>query len=858
MSQVPRLMPVEGWLEQIDRRKRGVMEEIRFEPDCNTSIPHFHSEMEILYVLSGRIAIIGSGYNYVLEPEDFIVLNPYEHHELYAEAGCHTISGYVSPDLFQQSRLGRVVCCSRDVSGQSEYAALIRVRLAMLFKYHLGEPSPSRKLYVLSQLFGLLAILKAQFEVSGDHFQASGRDADRMQEVLTYLSMHFHENITMQEVADRVYISKSHLSREFQKHMGISFSDYLRRLRLNRVAYLLSHSEKTITEIALDCGFSNINTMIINFHEEYGETPGVYHKRHYRKSAGAFDVPRPDNRQEEHPADIISCMNLLKHAAAEEVMRPLDKKQQENVSVQVSLREDGGKLCLRHNDTISIGWANSLMSKSIHTVLQRAVREIGFRYIRFHGILDDVMDLYHEREDGRPWLSFTYMDIALDEIVDLGLKPFFEFSYMPRRLAEHTNNIFGASCIALPGTPEALEKWGFLVETVMNHLLERYGYEEVRQWRFAPINALYISYGVFTADKYLAYYEKTYRGIRGCLPEASIYGFGLDTGFIVLDGPVLFEHLLDHCRRHDCLPDAFTFQCFGCDYSKVPRSRTEDSISSEADRMTGEPAAVSADPDILKHEIAGCREIMQRQGLLKCPIHVCEWNSTIWQNDLGNDTCFKAAFIMKNILENCEDVTGISYTHLTDLSDRRVINSSLYHGGYGLLTYNGIPKAGYFAYQLLTMLQKEMGIVSARGEGYLVTRSEDYKRIQIVLYHYCHYDSTNHIDRMLSVEEQHSVDRYYGFEQKGAKSFRFTLTDLPEGAYMKRTFTINREHGSSYDVWMHLGAPEFRGRQQTDCLNNISSFQIHYEPLRITDSGEWIFSAVLDEHEVRLILIDRK
>ncbi len=96
------------------------MEEIRFEPDCNTSIPHFHSEMEILYVLSGRIAIIGSGYNYVLEPEDFIVLNPYEHHELYAEAGCHTISGYVSPDLFQQSRLGRVVCCSRDVSGQSE------------------------------------------------------------------------------------------------------------------------------------------------------------------------------------------------------------------------------------------------------------------------------------------------------------------------------------------------------------------------------------------------------------------------------------------------------------------------------------------------------------------------------------------------------------------------------------------------------------------------------------------------------------------------------------------------------------------------------------------------------------------
>lgn len=834
------------------------MEEIRFEPDCNTSIPHFHNEMEILYVLSGRIAIIGSGYNYVLEPEDFIVLNPYEHHELYAEAGCHTISGYISPDLFQQSMLGRVACCSKDVSCQADYTALIRVRLAMLFKYHLGQPSSSRRLYVLSQLFGLLAILKTQFEVSGDRFLASGRDADRMQEVLTYLSMHFHENITMQEVADRVYLSKSHLSREFQKHMGISFSDYLRKLRLNRVSYLLSHSDRTITEIALESGFSNINTMIINFHEEYGETPGAYHRKHYRKDIDAPEEAPPGRQQEMCSADIISYMNLLKHAAAEEVLRPLDKKQQETVSVQVSLDENAGPLLLRHNDTISIGWASSLMTKSLHTVLQRAVREIGFRYVRFHGILDDAMDLYHEHDDGTPWLSFTYIDIVLDEILDLGLKPFFEFSYMPRRLADCTNHIFGDSCIALPGTQQNLAKWEFLVEKVMMHLLERYGQEEVQQWRFAPINALYISYGVFTADNYLAYYEKTFRGIRRYLPEVPVYGFGLDTGFLVLDGPALLEKLLRYCRAHDCLPDTFTFQCFGCDYSRIPRSKTEDSISSESDRMTGEPAAVSMDQDILKHETARCREILQRQGLGDRAVHVCEWNSTIWQNDPGNDTCFKAAFIMKNILENCEDVTGISYTHLTDLSDRRVINSSLYHGGYGLLTYNGIPKAGYFAYQMLTMLQQEKGTVAARGEGYLVSRSADRKRIQIVLYHYCHYDRANHIDRMLSVEEQRSVDRYYGFEQKGAKSFRLVLEDLPEGAYLKRTFTVNREHGSSYDTWMQLGAPEFRGRQQTDYLNSISSFQIHYEPLHITDSGEWIFSAVLDEHEVRLILVDRK
>lgn len=832
------------------------MNEIRFELDCNTSIPHFHNEMEILYVLSGRIAVIGSGYNYVLGPEDFIVLNPYEHHELYAENGCHTVSGYISPDIFQQAELGRISCCSKHTSGQMDYPNLIRVKLAILFKLHLNQNTPPQKLYVLSQLFGLLAILKTQFEVSGDRLLSTCKDADRMQEVLTYLSTHFSEDITMQDVARRVYLSKSHLSREFQKYMGISFSDYLRKLRLNRAAHLLSHSQKTITEIALASGFSNVNTMIINFHDEYGETPGAY-RRKYSKQASPIDTDSA-RQQETAPADMISYMRLLKYAAREEASRPLDKKQQETAFIQTSLLEGIGELSLCHNNTINIGWASSLMTRSLHEILMRAVREIGFRYIQFHGILDDSMDLYHERSDGTPWLNFTYMDLVLDEILDLGTKPIFEFGYIPYKLVSNVRNIFGTSCINLPDTPENQEKWGFLADRVMAHLLDRYGHEELRQWRFAPINALYISYGVFSIEEYLIYYEKTFNSIRRLLPDARIDAFGLDMGYLTLDGPELFEQLLTYCREHDCMPDAFTFQCFSCDYSKLPRTSTETNISAGADAMPKEPAAVSADPDILKHEIASSRKIMKNFALEHHPIRICAWNSTIWQNDLGNDTCFKSAFTMKNILENCKDISSISYAHLTDLSDRRVINSILYHGGYGLLTYNGIPKAGYFAYQLLTMLQQEAECVVFKSPGCFITRSRDHKRIQIVLYHYCHYDMQNHISYVLSTDEQKTIDRYYGFEQKGAKSFHLHLTDIPEGTYLKRSFSVSREHGSSYDTWMRLGTPEFRGRQQIDYLKNISSFHIYYEPLHITDLQEWTFSTVMDEHEVRLILIDKK
>lgn len=829
------------------------MEEIRFESDCNTSIPHFHSELEILYVLSGRIAIIGSGYNYVLEPEDFIVLNPYEHHEMYAEAGCHTVSGYISPDILRQAELGQISCCTKSVPDQTDYPNLIRARFAMLFKYSINQPA--QKLYILSQLFGLLAILKTQYEVDKNRPVSTYRDADRMQEILSYLSMHFSENISMQEVADRVYLSKSHLSREFQKNMGIPFSEYLRKLRLNHVAYLLCHTHKTITDIALSSGYSNVNTMILNFHEKYGYTPSSYRKKYYENESRSF--ASSSQRLETAPLHINSYMSLLKHAASEEVSRPLDKKQQAPVHIRASLLTDMGPLHLCHNDTINIGWANSLMTKALHQVLERAVREIGFRYIRFHGILDDSMELYHEDADGTPWLSYTYLDIVIDEILELGLKPFFEFGYTPYNFVEKIHNIFGASCMNIPNTPILLDKWQFVVESVMAHLLDRYGSEEVLQWRFAPINALYISYDIFSTAEYLNYYKKTFRCIRKFVPNAQIYAFGLDTGLLSLNGSKVLEEMLDYCAAHNCMPYAFTFQCFGCDYSKIPLSETEEQLTSDTDRQSGEPASVSADPDILKHEIALCKKILQKYGLENRPFHIIEWNSTIWQSDLGNDTCFKAAYIMKNVLEN-RDIDGIAYTPLTDYSERRVLKSSLYHGGYGLLTYNGIPKAGYFSYQFLTMLKQEKGIIAASGNGYLITRSKDYKRFQIVLYHYCHYDIQNRIDYALSAEEQHTADRYYGFMQNGTKTFRLHLTDIPEGTYLKRCFSITREHGSSYDTWMMLGAPEFRGQQQMEYLNNVSTFELHYEPIHVTDTQEWIYSTLLDEHEVRLILIDKK
>ena len=304
------------------------MGEIRFEYDCEMSLPHFHDELEILYVLSGRTGVMLDGKNYLIKQEEFSVFNPFERHEIFREAGSHTLSAYIPVYLLQYCEVGPVRCCSTISRGQDAYLELFRARLAMIYKNYL-EKDPSRRLHILSGIYGLLAILKQQFEEAP--YNASQKEdlrfADRMREVLVYIHGHYTDNISLQEVAEKNYMSAGHLSRQFEKQMGMHFSEYLRKLRLRRAADMLRYTDKTVNEISEDCGFFNVNTLTANFKTVYGDTPSGYRKK--EKNGGKL----PESVEKE-PANAI---RLLRYASAEEELQPLDKRKLPETIVKTDL-----------------------------------------------------------------------------------------------------------------------------------------------------------------------------------------------------------------------------------------------------------------------------------------------------------------------------------------------------------------------------------------------------------------------------------------------------------------------------------------------------------------------------------------
>ena len=100
--------------------------------------------------------------------------------------------------------------------------------------------------------------------------------------------------------------------------------------------------------------------------------------------------------------------------------------------------------------------------------------------LKVSGLLSDDMHLYTDNGNGAAY-SFCYNDKLFDFLLEVGLKPIVQLSFMPSALAKDPGrHLFGH----LISEPADLSAWRELVQTVTAHLLERYGAEEVRSWHF--------------------------------------------------------------------------------------------------------------------------------------------------------------------------------------------------------------------------------------------------------------------------------------------------------------------------------------------------------------------------------------
>jgi xylan 1,4-beta-xylosidase len=309
--------------------------------------------------------------------------------------------------------------------------------------------------------------------------------------------------------------------------------------------------------------------------------------------------------------------------------------------------------------------------------LQRAHDELGVRHVRFHGILSDEMGtLVCERN--KLLYSFFNADDILDFLLSIRMRPFVELSFMPTTLASGATTVFRYRGNVTP--PRDYRQWARLITRLLTHWVARYGVREVRRWFFEVWNEPNLpAFWTGTQAEYFTLYRYTARAIKAVDSRLKVGGPATAANAWLTD-------FLDYCRRHRVPADFVSTHHYPTDAFGSPGDDTRTQLSKSR-------------RSVLRDEAEAAHA--EARGT---PLYYTEWSSSSNPRDPLHDEPYAAAFAIKTVLEARGLVRGYSWWTFSDIFEENYFPAVPFQGGFGLLTFQGIAKPVYRAFELLHRL----------------------------------------------------------------------------------------------------------------------------------------------------------
>ena len=379
-----------------------------------------------------------------------------------------------------------------------------------------------------------------------------------------------------------------------------------------------------------------------------------------------------------------------------------------------------------------------------------ARNELGAQSVRAHGILHDTLGVYRE-VDGRPAHDFGKVDVVLDRLLETGLRPIVELSFVPRDLASDPDKtVFDYRGIISP--PRDMARWEELCRDLTAHLAERYGTDEVSRWAFEVWNEPNIQvFWTGSEADYFDLYDATARAVKSV------------NGRFRVGGPATaaagwIDDLLAHCA--DGVPlDFLSTHTYG------------------------------APPLDL-------RPIAERFGRRDIPLWWTEWGVSPTHGSEVNDSVWGAPLVCRGMRSAAGRVESLAYwvasDHFVELGEA----ARLFHGGFGLLTIGNLRKPRFWAISILEQLgdQELSADLSGDGAGGLVeawaSRDAD-GRVAIAIWN-------GTLDQSKT-----------GGDERLARDVTLVVDGLPERRYTLRHRRLDFDHSNIQAVWTRLGGSDW-------------------------------------------------
>lgn len=495
---------------------------------------------------------------------------------------------------------------------------------------------------------------------------------------------------------------------------------------------------------------------------------------------------------------------------------------QQPASIMADMSAVIGPRDMAWQDCVGAGHAGLLLRDPNQQQLRLVHDEIGFKYVRFHGIFADDTNVYRE-VDGKPVYDFSKVDIIYGAILKAGMKPLVEVGFMPSPLASEGKTIFYWKGNGNP--PKDWGKWSDLITAFTRHLESRFGQAEVRKWRFEVWNEPNLD-GFWkdgNQEAYFKLYDVTVKAIKAVDPL-------LPVGGPSTAGAAWVPEFLAHAKTAGVPVDFVTTHGYGVAGGFLDEKGEGDN-------------KLVADPGSISNDVWNVRKQIQADwpGL---PLYFTEWSTSYNPRDPIHDDYLSAAFILDKLKKTGGGAQSMSYWTYTDLFEEAGPPPSSFHGGFGLLNREGVRKAAYFAYKYLN----ELGPQELAGSGPRSILSRNGKGFAGLFWDY-------------TTPDQPESNRPFYRKLRPATPVApvdLQVTHLKPGSYRLTVFRTGFKANDAYSQYIEWGLPKDLSPGQIVELQKLSSDAPESQAIvNVGRDGVFHRSVPMRVNDVILVKLDR-
>ena len=404
----------------------------------------------------------------------------------------------------------------------------------------------------------------------------------------------------------------------------------------------------------------------------------------------------------------------------------------------------------------------------------RDVKQItDFQYVRFHAIFHDELGVYDEDAQGHPIYNFSYVDQIYDGLLAKHVRPFIELSFMPKKLAADKNALHAFWYKQNVSPPKNWDNWDQLITLFAQHLVDRYGIEEVATWYFEVWNEPNLDFWAGNPKQatYFELYDHTARALKAVSPRLRVGGPATAQA-------AWASAFIRHCAENKVPVDFVSSHVYGND-------KSED--------VFGTHEAIPRDRMVCR-AVKKVHDEIRASPVPSLPLFWTEFNASYMNETEVTDAAYMGPW-MADTIRQCDGlVNEMSYWTFSDVFEEQGVVKQPFYGGYGLIAAGGIPKPAYYAFRLLHTLGDER--LDIASDSILATRRKD-GTLVVAAWNLAPPGTAG-----------------------SAKDVRFMLKGT--GASRVKVSRVDAEHGDVHKVYEAMGSPRYPTQVQIRQLRSAA------------------------------------